>query len=93
MTTESANALLCPSCGSHKIWKNGLKYEVQTYLCRDCSRRFLDPKRKSVIKLNVLPQLRKELDSTPNFAEISISQSDSTVKKTLNDSSFSFLKM
>jgi len=90
MTTESANSLECPSCGSRRIWKNGLKYGVQTYLCRDCSRRFLDPKRKSVIKLNVLPQLRKELDSTPNFAEISISQSDSTVKKTLNDSSFSF---
>jgi integrase len=36
--------LVCPECGSKKIWKNALRYRqgkpIQRYLCRDCSFRF-----------------------------------------------------
>ena len=30
----------CPECGSNWIVKNGKQKDKQTYLCRDCSRRF-----------------------------------------------------
>jgi integrase/uncharacterized protein YlaI len=90
MTTNLQNNLACPSCGSRKIWKNGLKYGIQTYLCRDCSGRFLDSTQKRVIKFNVSSKSRETLNSRPDFANINVSYSDLCVKKTLNDLFFSF---
>ena len=93
MTARSENTLFCPSCGGRRIWKNGFKYEVQTYLCRDCSRRFNEPKQKTVIKFkikkNIISQRTEEFDSRPDFAQVPIGHSDSIIKKALNDSSFS----
>jgi integrase/predicted RNA-binding Zn-ribbon protein involved in translation (DUF1610 family) len=46
---ESAGASLpCPRCGSHKLWRDGLRYsmfgdKIQRWLCRNCSFRFSDP--------------------------------------------------
>ncbi|MEM3752842.1 MAG: site-specific integrase [Candidatus Bathyarchaeia archaeon] len=47
MTAASA----CPSCGSNRLYKDGLRYlsdgsSVQRWLCRNCSYRFTDPKHK-----------------------------------------------
>jgi len=93
MYAWKSDRLQCPVCGSSRIWKNGFKYGVQTYLCLDCSRRFNDPKQKPVIKFkikkNIISQSVEKLDSRPDFAQVSIGQFDSAIKKTLNDSSFS----
>ena len=39
----------CPQCGSHKVWKDGLRYTsfgaIQRYICRTCGYRFSDPNR------------------------------------------------
>ena len=40
--------ILCPQCGSKRLYKDGLRYlkdgtSVQRYLCRDCGYRFSDP--------------------------------------------------
>ena len=40
--------ILCPQCGSKRLYKDGLRYlkdgtTVQRYLCRDCGYRFSDP--------------------------------------------------
>ena len=45
-----AEAPACPQCGSHKVWKDGLRYlnngeAVQRYICRSCGYRFSDPNR------------------------------------------------
>jgi len=41
---------VCPECGSEKTWKNGKKYGIQTFLCRDCSRRFMAFSEKSHLR-------------------------------------------
>jgi len=39
--------LVCPECGSNKIWMAGKRYDqgspIQRYLCRSCGYRFSDP--------------------------------------------------
>lgn len=46
----------CPSCGSERTWKDGLKYtvtgQIQRYLCRSCGYRFSD----TTVKLNITRQ-------------------------------------
>ena len=38
--------ILCPSCGSQKVWRDGLRYSshndrpIQRYICRECGYRF-----------------------------------------------------
>lgn len=40
---------VCPECGSHGVWKDGLRYNggkaIQRYLCRKCGYRFSGPAR------------------------------------------------
>ena len=41
-------SLLCPHCGSNKVWRDGLRYsmfgdKIQRWLCRNCGLRFSDP--------------------------------------------------
>jgi len=49
-TPATEKHLRCPECGSHKIWKDGLRRTklgpVQRYLCRECGLRFSDPTTK-----------------------------------------------
>jgi len=45
-------AAACPSCGSNRLYKDGLRYlsdgtSVQRWLCRNCGYRFTDPKPKA----------------------------------------------
>jgi hypothetical protein len=42
----------CPACGSHRLYKDGLRYlsdesSIQRYLCRDCNYRFTEPGKAS----------------------------------------------
>ena len=45
----------CPSCGSQRIWKDGLRYPrgdgdpVQRWLCRDCGYRFSETSQSSFV--------------------------------------------
>lgn len=80
----------CPSCGSCRIWKNGFKFGVQTFLCRDCSRRFSTPKQNLLVKLNVPSQIGESFNATSNIAHVKLRNSQLTVKKVLNDPSFPF---
>jgi len=87
----------CPQCGSLKVWKDGVRQtshgDVQRWLCRDCGFRFSESKQNVVIefkvKKDIVFQSAEELDSGPDFAQVSIGHSDCAVKKALNDSSFS----
>ncbi|MGB9778909.1 MAG: IS1/IS1595 family N-terminal zinc-binding domain-containing protein, partial [Candidatus Bathyarchaeales archaeon] len=43
-----AAATACPSCGSNRLYKDGLRYlsdgsSVQRWLCRNCGYRFSNP--------------------------------------------------
>ncbi len=58
--------LLCPSCGSDDIMKNGTtRWGKQNYKCRDCGRQFvenpqwkpIDPDRKAMIDRLLLEKL------------------------------------
>jgi integrase/transcription elongation factor Elf1 len=61
MTTESANSLACPSCGSRRIWKAGFDAKRnQLFLCKNCFRRFQ-------VKLNVGSQVAESLNSMSQF--------------------------
>ncbi|MEM1589732.1 MAG: hypothetical protein QW175_04890, partial [Candidatus Bathyarchaeia archaeon] len=45
----------CPECGSHELYKDGLRYldngtKVQRWLCRKCGYRFTDPNLKRSIQ-------------------------------------------
>jgi len=47
-----AVAVACPSCGSDRLYKDGLRYlsdgtSVQRWLCRNCGYRFTDPQHKA----------------------------------------------
>lgn len=47
---ENTTIVLCPSCGSRKVWKDGLRYSrsnrdpAQRFLCRKCGYRFSERK-------------------------------------------------
>jgi len=45
---SAANSLLCPQCGSKKLWRDGSRYnifedKIQRWLCKECGHRFSDP--------------------------------------------------
>ena len=47
--TRSNPPVSCPQCGSDRVWRDAKRYtrfgdEIQRWLCRDCGRRFSDPK-------------------------------------------------
>lgn len=37
-----AHSVVCPSCGSHRIKKNGRRQNRQNYLCKVCGRQFIE---------------------------------------------------
>ena len=53
-------AVACPSCGSDRLYKDGLRYlsdgtSVQRWLCRNCGYRFTDPNHKAKTGWRNLP--------------------------------------
>ena len=44
---KAKSRLKCPQCSSQKLWKDGIRYnlnfQAQRWLCRDCGYRFTDP--------------------------------------------------
>jgi integrase len=46
---DAGSSPLCPQCHSKRVWKdakrqNSFGYEIQRWYCRDCGRRFSDPR-------------------------------------------------
>jgi len=76
--------LSCPSCGSCRIWKNGFKFGVQTFLCRDCSRRFSD----STVKININSQRSKMFNPTSDLLNSRILNTNFSLKKRSDDFTF-----
>ena len=80
----------CPECNSTKTWKAGLRYAqhgiIQRYLCRSCGYRFSDSEPQK--KVNVISETRS-FESSSNLAKSTVSNRDFSVKKSLNDGTFS----
>ena len=80
----------CPECNSTKTWKAGLRYAqhgiIQRYLCRSCGYRFSDSEPQK--KVNVISETRS-FESSSNLAKSTVSNRDFSVKKNLNDGTFS----
>ena len=66
----------CPECGSKKLWRDGLRYEmfgdqIQRWLCRDCGLRFSDP--------NDLQKAKKAVETIEMIETKSLKTSDDKV--------------
>ena len=82
--------LVCPECGSNRLYKDGLRYNAdgsvrQRWLCRACGFRFTEPK----ISVNVKGKGGKRLDSGSDLPEGRVGDSDFSVKECLNGFSLS----
>ena len=86
--------VLCPQCGSKRIWKDGLRYDacsngaVQRYLCRSCGFRFSDITSKPSVKLNIPGQAIKVSNSRKNHANRSIARPNLSREEVINGFSF-----
>lgn len=84
--TEGKAKILCPSCGSQLIWKDGLRYPkegsspVQRYLCRSCGHRFSETQ----VKANILGEFAKASHSGKNVGNSGIGTFDVPIEKQLN---------
>ena len=83
----------CKECGSIRLYKDGLRYlsdgsSVQRFLCRDCGHRFSE----SVVKLDVISEVIKGLDSGPNLRKGAVCNVDFSSDKSGDDSSFALGK-
>jgi len=80
----------CPECGSTKIWRDGIRQNrnitIQRFLCRSCGYRFS----QSNIEFNIFGKRVRNFDSGSYLAETPICDRDLSVKKSLNDSAFTF---
>ncbi len=84
--------IICPSCGSDKSFRDGTRQThsrglIQRFLCRSCGYRFSE----SQIKINVVDQGRS-FDSSSNLTKTIISNGDFSIKKVMDDSSFTLSK-
>ena len=41
-TKKTQTAIVCPSCFSDRVKKNGHRQDRQNYLCKDCGRQFIE---------------------------------------------------
>jgi integrase len=82
--------VLCPQCGSVKVWKDGLRYDarsnvpIQRYLCRACGYRFS----QSNVNVNVSSQFLKVSNSRKNHADRGIARLGLSSKEALDGFSF-----
>ena len=58
----------CPKCGSKKVWRDGIRYQmfrdqIQRWRCRDCGSRFSDP--KDVLKANQAVETIEMIETKP----------------------------
>ena len=79
---------LCPECNSQKTWKGGLRYvqgkTIQRYLCRKCGHRFSE----SQEKFNIVSKVGS-FNSCADLTKSTVSDSDFSIKKSMNDGTFS----
>ncbi|MEM5853682.1 MAG: tyrosine-type recombinase/integrase [Candidatus Aenigmatarchaeota archaeon] len=58
--------MVCPNCGSKKVWKDGIRYtnygSVQRYLCRECGYRFSERTDKHRATKEFFNKFVKDLD-------------------------------
>lgn len=80
------NSPKCPECGSQRIWKDGIRHnvngEIQRYLCRECGHRFSEPN----VKINIPTQTGKLLHPSTNLTQQMVSNGKTTFKKSLDSS-------
>ena len=83
--------ILCPECGSSKVWKDGKRYtkqgEIQRYFCRSCGFRFSESSLDSQVKLNVSGEFLEKSNSGKNLSESDIPPINFSLKPPLEDSS------
>lgn len=79
--------VICPDCGSKKIWKDGFRKgankKIQRYLCGVCGYRFSE----SSVKSNVVTQVSKLSHSDSNLAKQVVSDRQFSLKKGVDESS------
>ena len=86
--------VLCPQCGSKRIWKDGLRYDarsndaVQRYLCRSCGYRFSELGQK----LNVAGKLNETLNPGTDHLNSVILNGKPSFKEASDSLPFSFGK-
>jgi len=82
--------LVCPECGSSKLYKDGLHHtnegQVQRYLCRVCGYRFS----QSSVKVNVMGKVGETFDSGNNNHKVGVASGDGSYEKVYDCLPFSF---
>jgi len=81
--------LVCPECGSSKLYKDGLRYlttggSVQRWLCRNCGYRFSEPK----IKVDVSAKPPELFNPGSDLAEKVIREGYLTLEERVDNGSF-----
>jgi integrase/rubredoxin len=73
------DAVICPKCGSNRVYKDGFRYtnlgQVQRYLCRNCGFRFSE----SSVKVNVSGKICETFNSKKNNGKVRVASRDSSV--------------
>jgi len=91
----------CPECTSQKLWRDGLLYtkqgEVQRWLCRNCGRRFSDPKikvdiiKQSLVLSDPVHNLRQLNSVDVAFGKVGLKDSALTVRKDIASHDFAIV--